>query len=247
MVLQHQPSRQGQALHRCLRSNPLTISQIPSITYGGPDVPSHQPSAESEKLSESIALLEFISDIYPEANLLPADPILRAKARRVISLYENYVHDGFKAAVFLGQPAEGLLQALGKFQSALPPTGFAIGQYSIADCAVAPFLVRMMLFFRRGLGGYTYEEGDKVRQALSGEEYARFRTYIQDLTERPSFHVSWDEVSGKAQHGVVVDMLLTCHYHTGRMPKSSSGRTIRRSNALRQLRPIPNSLATYSL
>ncbi|PIL35456.1 hypothetical protein GSI_02183 [Ganoderma sinense ZZ0214-1] len=171
--------------------NPL--GKIPSITYGGPDVPSDQPSAESEKLSESIALLEFIADIYPEANLLPDNPVLRAKARRVISLYENYVHDAFKAAVFLGQPYEGLLQALSKFQSALPPTGFAVEQYSIADCAVAPFLVRMMVFFRRGLGGYTYEEGEKVRQALAGEEYARFRTYIQDVTEHPSFRVGWDE------------------------------------------------------
>nr|VWP01357.1 Calcium dependent mitochondrial carrier protein [Ganoderma boninense] len=147
--------------------NPL--GKIPSITYGGPDVPSDQPSAESEKLSESIALLEFIADIYPEANLLPDDAVLRAKARRIISLYENYVHDAFKAAVFLGQPADGLLQALSKFQSALAPAGFAVGQYSIADCAVAPFL------------------------ALAGEEYTRFRTYIQDLTERPSFRVSWDE------------------------------------------------------
>lgn len=103
----------------------------------------------------------------------------------------------------MGQPADGLLQALSKFQSALPPTGFAAGQYSIADCIVAPFLVRMMLFFRRGLGGYTYEEGDKVRQALAGEEYVRFRTYIEDLTKWPSFQVSWDEVSGEVQHGVL--------------------------------------------
>lgn len=105
----------------------------------------------------------------------------------------------------------------------------------------------MMLFFRRGLGGYTYEEGDKVRQTLAGEDYARFRTYIEDLTERPSFQVSWDEVGGEVQHGVLVDMLLTCDHHLDRMPKSSSGRATRRSSALRPLRPIPNSLAAYSL
>lgn len=199
MVLHHQSSRQGENRPSSVSALQLSHNfQIPSITYGGPDVPSDEPSPESEKLSESVPLLEFIADIYPKANLLPTDPILRAKARRIISLYENYVHDAFKAAVFLGQPAEGLLQALGKFQSALPPTGFAVGEYSIADCAVAPFLVRMVLFFRRGLGGYTYEERDKVRQALAGEKYARFSKYIQDLTERPSFQIGWDEVSGNA-------------------------------------------------
>ena len=61
-------------------------------------------------------------------------------------MYENYVHDAFKGAFFLGQPVDSILQAIEKLQNALPPTGFAVGQFSIADIAVAPFLTRMLLF-----------------------------------------------------------------------------------------------------
>ena len=131
------------------RDSPLIAGQIPAITYGGPDVPPDQPSSESEKLTESLALLEFVADIHPESNLLPADPVLRAKARRVIAYYENYVHDAFKAAFFLAQPTESVLQAVEKFQSVLHPTEFAIGEFSIADCAVGPWLARLMLFLRK--------------------------------------------------------------------------------------------------
>ncbi|RPD60181.1 thioredoxin-like protein [Lentinus tigrinus ALCF2SS1-7] len=171
--------------------NPL--GKIPAITYGGPEVPSDQPSPESAKLFESLPLLEFIAEIYPDAHLLPSDPVLRTKARTFIQLYVNYVHDPFKGAFFLGSPAEPILQAIEKLQQALAPTGFAVGQFSIADIAVAPFVMRMMLFLKTGLGAYSNEEGQKMRDAIGSEKFARFRQYIQDLHERPSIKNHWDE------------------------------------------------------
>ncbi len=106
----------------------------------------------------------------------------------------NYVHDLFKGAFFLGQPAEPILQAIAQLQQALAPTGFAMGQFSIADIAVAPFLMRMMLFLKVGLGAYSAEDGRKMRDALGSEKFARFARYIQDLHERPSIKDHWDEV-----------------------------------------------------
>ncbi|KAI0787559.1 hypothetical protein C8Q74DRAFT_1315439 [Fomes fomentarius] len=159
------------------------LGRIPAITYGGPD---------SAKLVESLALLEFIAEIHPEAGLLPTDPVGRAKARAFISTYENYVHDAFRG-VFFGKPADTILQAVEKLQNILPPTGFAVERFSIADIAVAPFLVRMMLFVKTGTGAYSDEDGQRMRDALASGKFARFRQYVQDLQERPCFQRNWDE------------------------------------------------------
>ncbi len=36
-------------------------------------------------------MLEFIADLYPESNLLPKDPVLRAKARFFIDAFSTKV------------------------------------------------------------------------------------------------------------------------------------------------------------
>lgn len=163
--------------------------------YGGPDVPAEEPSPESTKLTESLALIEFVAELFPNSGLLPKDPVLRAKARGFVQIYDSFIQPPFRSALFLGEGTEPLLEAIEKLQAALPSTGFAIGQYSIADCAVAPFFVRMMLFLRRGLGAFSQEDRDKLRDALDSEKFARFRQYVEDLEKRPSFQQSWDEVS----------------------------------------------------
>ncbi|KAI1796917.1 hypothetical protein LXA43DRAFT_493901 [Ganoderma leucocontextum] len=167
--------------------------RIPSIAYGGPNVPAEEPSSESVKLTESLALIEFVADIFPDSGLLPKDLVLRAKARGFIQIYDSFIQPPFKGAFFLGEGTEPLLQAIEKLQTALPPTGFAIGLYSIADCAVAPFFVRMMLFLRRGIGAFSKEDGARLRDAFASEKFARFRQYVEDLENRPSFQKSWDE------------------------------------------------------
>ncbi|KAH9847676.1 thioredoxin-like protein [Lenzites betulinus] len=169
--------------------NPL--ARIPALTFGGPAVPPDQPSPESQKLFESIALLEFIADVYPEANLRPADPILRAKGRAFVEIFRNYVNDPFREAFFLGKPVEGVLQALERLQAALPPSGFAAGEWSIADIAVAPFLTRLYLFLDRELGAYTKENWQKLRDNLDSERFARLKQYVRDIHGRPSFAKTW--------------------------------------------------------
>ena len=55
--------------------------------------------------------------------------------------------------------------------------------------------MRMMLFLKAGLGSYSTEEGQKLRNELASEKFTRFRQYLQDLHERPSIKNSWDEAS----------------------------------------------------
>ncbi|KAI0775108.1 thioredoxin-like protein [Trametes elegans] len=168
------------------------FGKVPALTFGGPDVPPDQPSPESTKLIESMAILEFLADIFPEARLLPTDPVQRAKARAFVEIYRNYVYDEFRGAFFLGKPVEGVLGALEKLQGALPPgEGFAAGEWSIADAAIAPFITRLLLFVRSGLGAYTEENWQKLRDALESERLARMMRYIRDIHERPSFKKTW--------------------------------------------------------
>ncbi|KAM5531769.1 hypothetical protein V8D89_014554 [Ganoderma adspersum] len=167
--------------------------RIPSIAYGGPDVPAEEPSPESAKLTESLALIEFIADIFPDSGLLPKDPILRGKARGFVQIYDSWIQPPFKDAFFLGKGVDPLLEAIEKLQAALPATGFAIGEYSIADCAVAPFFVRMMLFLRHGIGKFSTEDQQKLNEAFASEKFARFSKYVEDVKNRPNFQKNYDE------------------------------------------------------
>ena len=164
------------------------------MTYGGPVVPSDRPSPGSAKLFESLPLLEFLAEIYPEAHLLPTDPILRTKARTFIQVFVHYFNDPLRDTFFLGAPTEPILKAIEMIQQALAPSRFAVGPFSIADIAVAPSLIRMMLFLKLGLGAHSDEEGQKMRAALASEKFQRFTQYIRDLHERPSIKNNWDEV-----------------------------------------------------
>lgn len=144
------------------------------------------------KLTESLAMIEFIAEVFPEAKLLPADPISRARARAFISVYQNYVNDPFRQVFFFAKPAEALLQALEKLQGALPPTGFAVGEWSIADAGVAPFLSHLFLYLKEGLGKYSVEDRDAMRDALFvSERFSRLRQYVEDVRARPGFQKAW--------------------------------------------------------
>lgn len=147
-----------------------------------------------------MALLEFIADVYPEASLRPADPILRAKGRAFVEIFRNYVNDPFREAFFLGKAVEGVLQALERLQDALPPSGFAAGEWSIADIAVAPFITRLYLFLDRELGAYTRENWQKLRDNLDSERFARLKQYVRDIHGRPSFAKTWGSDVSTSPH-----------------------------------------------
>lgn len=155
-------------------------------------MPPDEPSPESSKLVESLALLEFVADLFPESGLLPADPVLRARARAFIALYHSYVHPELTAVFFRGAPGvDAFLQGLETLQSALPQAGFAAGEWSLAEAGVAPFLARMRLYLEAGLGKYNDADGKTMRAALASARFTRLRQYMQDVRARPSFAKTW--------------------------------------------------------
>ncbi|CDO72828.1 hypothetical protein BN946_scf185002.g13 [Trametes cinnabarina] len=184
-------------------------SKVPAIAYGGPDVPPDQPSPESVKLAESLILVEFIADLYPNSGILPADPVLRAKARFFVDAVSTKFVPRWQALLQGKGPVHDFYEAVEFLQGLLPEEGYAIGPYSLADIAITPFLGRARIALKSDLGGYPRGEGPRVLETLTSGNgrFARIGKYFHDLLERESFKATFDEVSSLVMHTEVVPLL----------------------------------------
>ncbi|KZV74998.1 hypothetical protein PENSPDRAFT_731949 [Peniophora sp. CONT] len=173
--------------------NPVT-KQIPAIAYGGPKVPADQPSQESVKLTESNVLLEFLADIYPSAGLLPKDPVQRAKARFFIEKVNTALKPAWAEFQARKGSKEPFLAGLEAVQSLLPESGFAIGEWSIADASVAPIIGRAEVALREDLGSWAAGEGTALyKEIFEGERFARLAKYWRDNQARESWKKTFNE------------------------------------------------------
>ncbi|KAG2358597.1 glutathione S-transferase C-terminal-like protein [Suillus spraguei] len=173
-------------------------SKVPAIAYGGPDVAPENPSPESTKLAESLILVEFIGDLYPSSNILPTDPVLRAKARFFIEIVSTKFSPNFMK--FVSGNSEGthtvLLSGVDAIQDILPDGAkYAVGdQFTIADIAFVPFWARLNLLVQKGIGAYTDEERKNFLKGLEDPKYTKFNGYVQRLLARESFKSTFHEV-----------------------------------------------------
>ena len=188
-------------------------SYIPAITYGGPDVPPDQPSPESAKLVESLALVEFVADLFPSSGVLPADPVKRAQARFFIEGVSSKFVPAWSGVQFRNAPVNDLYAALQYLQSLLPAeSGFVIGEFSAADIAIAPFLARMRISFQNDIGTFPEGEGPKIYAEITGAgsgKFARLAKYQEDLFARESFKATFDEVRNLVLQAPVLEWFLT--------------------------------------
>jgi glutathione S-transferase len=156
-----------------------------------------QPSPESKKLAESLVLLEFVADLYPNSTLLPKDPVARAQARFFIDAISTKFSPGYGAFI-RGETFDKFFEGVKAIQSLLPANGkYALGdEFTIADAAILPFLARGEVALSNDIGKYPEGEGHKAYQKLSSDpEYARFWKYFNDLKDRESFKKTFDPVS----------------------------------------------------
>jgi len=137
-------------------------------------------------------LLEFNADLFPEANLLPSDPVQRAKARFFIDAISAKLAPPVPYFRKGGSP-DALLEALEAIQALLPESGFAVGQYSIADAAVTPSLARAQVHLENDINAWKEGEGKAARATFKSPRFARLNQYIQDLEARPSFKATFDK------------------------------------------------------
>ncbi|KAI0634697.1 thioredoxin-like protein [Trametes polyzona] len=170
--------------------------KIPAITYGQ-KAPPENPAPGTAKINESLVILEFLNDLFPEAHLLPADPVLAAQARLFINTFETKVFEGFKDFFFMHKQSKDadktFIDGLEALQARLPAAGFAVGEWSNADSAVIPFLLRVEVLLKNDLGTYPKGEGLKLYEVFKSEKFARLRKYIEDSKAYPGVKATWDE------------------------------------------------------
>ena len=157
-------------------------------------MPADQPSPESVKLNESLVLVEFIADLSPSSRLLPSDPVQRARVRRFY-LQLDLTFPAPYRAFFMGEAGpEALFDQFESLQRLLPETGFAVGEWSLADVALVPVLLRMEALFSNEIGKYALGEGKRTLEILKGPRFARLARYLEEAKARPSIKATWNEV-----------------------------------------------------
>jgi len=170
-------------------------SKVPAIAYGGPPVPPDQPSPESVKIAESLVIVEFIADLYPDSKLLPKDPVLRAKARFFIDAVGTKLTPAWHAFLSKGGEPDALFKAIEAIQALLAPNAkYAVNDdFTIADIAIAPFLGRLYLSLQNDIGAYDEGQGLKVYEELQGPKYSKFNAYFEAIKARDSFKKTFAE------------------------------------------------------
>lgn len=165
--------------------------------YGSPKSDPEHPSPESEKIAESLVMLEFVADLYPDSGLLPKDPVQRARVRFFIDAVVNKFFPPYVAFFYRGGSPDNFIAGVAEVQELLPPSGFAVGDgFTIADAALAPFLSRADLFLRNDIGKYVEGTGPCVHETLfRSERFGRLQKHFRNISSRQSFKNSFDSVS----------------------------------------------------
>jgi glutathione S-transferase len=167
------------------------------VVYGSPRSDPEHPSPESAKITESLVLLEFIADLYPDSGLLPEDPVERARVRFFIDAVSTKLFPPFAAFFYRGEAPDPFVAAVAEIQDLLPPAAqFAVGDhFTIADAALAPFLGRWELYFRNDVGEFTEGTGPRLYEELfKSERFARLQKLYVNISSRESFKSSFDSV-----------------------------------------------------
>ena len=141
-------------------------------------------------------MIEFLGDLFPDSGIMPKDPSERAKIRAFVALSEDTFVRRFYDAFYRGESALPLLDALEQLQARLPVEGFAGGRWSMAEMALAPFIVWAWMMWERDIGKYPEGQGKQIVETLRRDlEYERIVSYVEDIKAYPTFSATWDEVS----------------------------------------------------
>jgi glutathione S-transferase len=143
-------------------------------------------------LAESLVLIEFIADLFPDSDLLPKDPVERAKVRFFIDTVSTKLTPALNPYSTGGS---AMLEAVDLLQQQIQGKYVLGDRFTLADVAIAPFLGRSLLIaLKNGIGKFDKEDAEKAWTALNGTKYEKFWRYFNDVQARPSWKNTFDEV-----------------------------------------------------
>eukprot|EP00877_Chromochloris_zofingiensis_P011217 jgi/Chrzof1/6349/Cz18g05080.t1 len=134
-----------------------------------------------ESIFESLICNEFLEDLDQNTPLLPSKPAERAKARLIIDQYTAKFAPAFGKLMFATDPSSqetatsALNDALSWLESQAHPEGpyFMGPQFTLVDCAIAPFFVRLKLL-------------DNLKGYRMPDDYQRLQRWLSACLDRPS-------------------------------------------------------------
>ena len=131
-------------------------------------------------LPESVVIMEYLEERYPEPSLLPADPGERAMVRLVVEQFDKRLGDDYYAVRRGEDVARPRLDArLRELDGRLDVTPFvAGGEFTLADIAYVPWILRG----RELLG-------------LDLADYPAIEQWVERLAERPAIAAELDVVA----------------------------------------------------
>ncbi|KAG0236270.1 glutathione S-transferase [Mortierella sp. GBAus27b] len=161
--------------------------QVPALKVDNKDV-----------ILESLIVVEYLAELYPEAGLLPENVLHRAKARYLIQHWNNRTGPVFSKAAFVTNDEEAaehrrqLVIELEKVNKLLldAPKDASYGEgpyyfgnrFSIVDVALAPHLARLFLVGKyNGNKKITKEDGNLAR-LFEWQEALESRTSVKNST-----------------------------------------------------------------
>ena len=166
--------------------------------YGGPKLqPGDSPSPDLPQLGESLVILEFLADLFPDAGLLPKDPVKRSKARIFMNILNLRMPDDIGTWLLNKDDGSAYLDLLENLQALLPNEGYAVGEWSVADAALLPFLLWMPIIVKTEVGYWVkLNDVENVKTQWASPRFTRLRKYYEESVARPSTKATWNEVRG---------------------------------------------------
>ena len=152
-------------------------------------------------MGESLIIVEFLADLYPQTGLLPQDPVQKAKARVFASLIDTVLVPAVRKPTFQGTGdfAE-TYKAFDMLQSLLPDGAkYAVGdEFTVADVSAAPLFGMIEVLFSNDIGRYPPADGLKAFEVYSSSKYDKLRGYVKRVLEQKSGKKIIDAVSSQA-------------------------------------------------
>lgn len=138
------------------------------------------PVLEEDEFSlpESRVIMEYLEERFPVPSLLPSDPADRARVRLWFEQFDSFSSPYYRV-IFHGAPARELEAALAKLDAALGVGPFFCGsQYSLADIAYAPWIIRV-----------------SARAEIDLNGYRRLSEWLDRLSKRPAISIEQERAS----------------------------------------------------
>jgi len=120
-------------------------------------------------------------------------------------------------------PNPAVLAGLLELQAKLGDGPYLMGnQWTIAECAVAPFFIRMLRAKETDLGFLGEKKGKELLQALEDPKYAKINAYIDAVASRQSVQKTFPPVSISISSYLRTFKTVICDFRNSSTPLSKT-------------------------